>query len=75
MPHAVHVYPALIKRQMNNLEYSKKKKKLMLQNGIVNMEGINLEIVENERILLLLNRSRRESQGDLFSINVEQNHK
>ena len=75
MPYAVHVYPALIKRAATNLENSKRKKKMMIINGITYLETIDLEILENERILMLLTRSRREKQGDLFHLNVQENHK
>lgn len=75
MSHAVHVYPALIKRAEANLESSKHKKKMMILNGVTYLNHVDLEILENERILILLTRSRREMQGDLFSLNVSENHK
>ncbi len=75
MNQAVHVYSALIKRAENNLENSKRKKKMMIMNGVSYLNAIDLEILENERILILLNRSRRDKQGDLFQLNVQQNQR
>lgn len=71
---AVHVYPALIKRAESNLENAKRKRRVMQVNGVTSFNQIDLEILEQERILMLLNRSRRDKQGDLFQINVDLNH-
>jgi hypothetical protein len=69
------IYPALVKRAMSNLENSRRKRSVMKINGITRFEGIDLEIQENERILTLLTKSRRDVAPDLFSLNVELNHK
>lgn len=71
----IHVYPALIKRAEKNLSNSKGKKKIMMLNGVTYLDGVNLEIEENARILEIMTRSRREKQADLFEINVQLNHK
>lgn len=71
----IHVYPALIKRQTMNLENAKRRRNVMKVNGISSFHQIDLEIEEQERILTLLTKSRRDIQPDLFKMNVTENHK
>lgn len=69
------IYPALVKRAITNLENSRRKRSVMQVNGITRFENVDLEILENERILKLLTRSRRDEMPDLFALNVNENHK
>jgi len=47
----------------------------MQYNGERNFEIIDREILENERILEVLTRSRKEVQSDLFSLNLNLNRR